>query len=188
MKELLKKYYIYIVVLFIVILVIIFIPIGEEKQTIEFEPITNIPHEDLPEYIYIDIKGQVQNPGVYKVLTNSRLFQLLILAGGTTSKADTLAINLSLKLYDQQVVYIPSFEDEYPIISEVVNDTSQGIININSASLQLLDTLPGIGPSTAQSIIDYRTEVGFFESIEDIMKVTGIGEATYNEIKDFISV
>ena len=129
--------------------------------------------------MYIDIKGHVKNPGVYKVLVNYRLFQLLKLAGGTTSKADTLAINLSLKLHDQQVVYIPSYEDNYPIISEVVDDPSQGVININSASLQLLDTLPGIGPSTAQSIIDYRTEVGFFESVEDIMNVTGIGESTY---------
>lgn len=188
MKELVKKYYIYSAILVVIILAIIFIPIGQEKQLIEFEPNTAIPSEDIPEYIYIDIKGQVQNPGVYKVLIDSRLFQLLVLAGGTTSEADTLAINLSLKLYDQQVVYIPAYEDDYPIISEVINDSSQALININSASLQLLDTLPGIGPSTAQSIVDYRTDVGFFESIEDIMKVTGIGESTYNEIKDLITV
>jgi len=188
MKEIPKKYYMYIAIVLIIIILIIFIPIGETEEKIEFEPNTNIVHQDIPEYIYIDIKGQVQNPGVYKVTTNSRLFQLLNLAGGTTSKADTLAINLSLKLYDQQVVYIPSFDDNYPIISEVSDDSSQKVININSASLQLLDTLPGIGPSTAQSIIEYRNEVGFFERIEDIMNVTGIGESTYNEIKDLITV
>ena len=86
MKELVKKYYIYVVILMIVVLVIVFIPIGEDMQPIDFEPNIDIPHEDIPEYIYIDIKGQVQNPGVYKVLINSRLFQLLNLAGGTTSK------------------------------------------------------------------------------------------------------
>jgi len=188
MKELVKKYYIYIVILILLILAIIFIPIGEEKQTIEFEPTIIVSKEDTPEYIYIDIKGQIHNPGVYKVKTDSRLFQLLILAGGTTTKADTLAINLSLKLYDQQVVYIPSYEDNYPIITEIIDGTSQDIININSASLELLDTLPGIGPSTAQSIIDYRIEVGFFESVEDIMNVTGIGESTFNEIKNLITV
>jgi competence protein ComEA len=188
MKELIKKYYIYITILFILILVIIFIPIGEENEIIQFEPLSIIDTVDEPKYIYIDIKGQVLNPGVYKVLVDSRLFQLLTLAGGTTSNADTLAINLSLKLYDQQVIYIPSYDDEYPIITEIINENTTGIININSASLDLLDTLPGIGPSTAQSIIDYRMDVGFFESIEDIMNVTGIGEATYNEIKDLITV
>ena len=188
MKEFIKRYYIYITIFLIFILIIIFIPIGEEDQIIQFDPITTTDTSKEPEYIYIDIKGQVQNPGVYKVLTDSRLFQLLNVAGGTTSQADTLAINLSLKLYDQQVIYIPSYEDEYPIITEVIDDPSSGIININSASLELLDTLPGIGPSTAQSIIDYRTDTGFFESIEDIMNVTGIGEATFNEIKDIITV
>lgn len=188
MKDILKKYYIYITIFIIIIIAIIFIPVREEEQVLQFEPITSNEPSNEPEYIYIDIKGEVNNPGVYKVLKESRLFQLLLLTGGTTSEADTLAINLSLKLYDQQVIYIPSFDDEYQTIIEVIDNNSLGIININSASLELLDTLPGIGPSTAQSILDYRTETGFFESIEDIMNVTGIGEATFNEIKDLITV
>lgn len=188
MKDLIKKYYIYISVLSIAILLIIFIPVKEEETKIEFQPSSTTNYEEEPKYIYIDIKGQVQNPGVYKLLIDSRLFQLLNLAGGTTTNADILAVNLSLKLYDQQVVYIPSFEDGYPIITEVNDGTSTKIININSASLELLDTLPGIGPSTAQSIIDYRKEVGSFNSIDEIMNVPGIGDATYNEIKDLITV
>ena len=187
MKELIKKYYIYIIVFIALILLVLFIPVGEEEAT-QFEPIIKNDIINEPEYIYIDIKGQIQNPGVYKVLKDSRLFQLLSLAGGTTGEADTLAINLSLKLYDQQVIYIPSYQDEYPNITEVIDNNTSSIININSASIELLDTLPGIGPSTAQSIIDYRTEVGFFESIEDIINVPGIGEATFNEIKDLITV
>lgn len=189
MKIFIKKHYIYILISVVLVLIIIFVPIGEEEQSIQFEPIsTTFDTSNEPEYIYIDIKGYVQYPGVYKVLVDSRLFQLLTLAGGTTSEADTLAINLSLKLYDQQVIYIPSFEDDFPIITEVIDNPSPVIININSASLELLDTLPGIGPSTAQSIIDYRTDTGFFENIEDIMNVTGIGEATFNEIKELITV
>ncbi|KFZ27159.1 MAG: ComE operon protein 1 [Candidatus Izimaplasma bacterium HR2] len=188
MRDFIKKYYIYLAITVIAITIILLLPLGEEEQSIAFEPITTEDLTEEPEYIYIDIKGQVQNPGVYKVLKDSRLFQLVSLAGGTTGNADTLAINLSLKLYDQQVVYIPSYEDSYPIIIDVIENNSNGIININSASLELLDTLPGIGPSTAQSIIDYRTEIGFFESIEDIMSVTGIGEATFNDIKDLITV
>lgn len=188
MKNIIKKYYIYIIVLVILILLVIFIPMEEEDSPFPFEPNISNESRDEPVYIYIDIKGEVKNPGVYKVLIDSRLFQLLTLAGGTTGEADTLAINLSLKLYDQQVIYIPSYSDEFPIISYVIDDNVSKVININSASLEILDTLPGIGPSTAQSIIDYRTEVGFFISIEDIMNVTGIGEATFNEIKDLITV
>lgn len=188
MKEIIRKYYIYFIALFVSIALVIFIPLKEDNTVINFEPTNVVDIAEEVQYIYIDIKGQVQNPGVYKVLKESRLFQLVSLAGGTTSEADTLAINLSIKLYDQQVVYIPSYEDEYPIIIEVIENSNSGVININSASLEQLDTLPGIGPSTAQSIIDYRTEVGFFESIEDIMNVSGIGEATFNEIKEFITI
>ena len=188
MKDLVKKYYIYVGALIVSILVVVLIPVGEGESNISFEPVNSIETSEDTKYIYIDIKGQVQNPGVYKVLKDSRLFQLVSQAGGTTVEADTLAINLSLKLYDQQVIYIPSYEDEYPIIVDVIENSSSGVININSATLELLDTLPGIGPSTAQSIIDYRLEVGFFESIEDIMNVTGIGEATFNEIKDLITI
>lgn len=188
MKMILRKYYIPLIIFVLALLLIIFIPKGEPKQQIQFEPHPVTKTEEVKEFIYIDLKGQVLNPGVYKVLSNSRLFQLLNLAGGTTYNADTLAINLSLKLYDQQVIYIPSFDDNYPIISETIDNSPNGIININSASLEQLDTLPGIGPSTAQSIIDYRNDIGFFENIEDIMKVSGIGESTFNEIKDHITV
>lgn len=188
MKEIIKKYYIYVLLITVSLVIVSLISIGGEDETITFEPVTTNEDEETLKYIYIDIKGQVQNPGVYKVLKDSRLFQLLSFAGGVTNEADTLAINLSLKLYDQQVVYIPSYQDEYPIIIDVINDSLAGVININSATLELLDTLPGIGPSTAQSIIDYRMEFGFFESIEDIMNVSGIGESTFNEIKDLITV
>lgn len=187
MKSLIKKYYIYLILIVSLLVIVSFIPLGEEVPSNIFEP-TMVNDEEGLQYIYIDIKGEVKNPGVYKVIKDSRLFQLLNFAGGTTSEADTLAINLSLKLYDQQVVYIPSYEDSFPIIIDVINNNLLGIININSASLELLDTLPGVGPATAQSIIDYRIEFGFFESIEEIMNVSGIGEATFNEIKDLITV
>lgn len=188
MLELVKKYYIYAIIIIIFCVIILLIPVKKEELQIDFNPQVSSEKIDEPRYIYIDIKGEVQNPGVYKVLKEYRLFQLLSLAGGVTGEADTLAINLSLKLYDQQVLYIPSYEDGYPIIIDVIDKFFTNIVNINSASIELLDTLPGIGPSTAKSIVDYRNEVGFFDSIEDIMKVTGIGEATFDEIKDFITV
>jgi len=188
MLDLFKKHYIYVIIIIIIVVVILLIPVKDEDESNPFYPQILSDTIDEPEYIYIDIKGEVKNPGVYKVLKEYRLFQLLSLAGGVTGEADTLAINLSLKLYDQQVLYIPSFEDGYPIIVDVLDENHNNIININSASLELLDTLPGIGPSTAQSIVDYRNDVGFFTSVEDIVNVPGIGEATYNEIKNLITV
>lgn len=188
MKEIVKKYYLYGVIALIIIVVVIFFPRKETKKNIEFFPSSMDDKVEVDEYIYIDLKGQVQNPGVYKILKDSRLFQAVFQAGGTTFKADTLAINMALKLYDQQVIYIPSFEEGFPLISDISNGSSKLAVDINTASIDILDTLPGIGPSTAQSIVDYRIEHGFFESIEDIMNVTGIGEATFNEIKDLITV
>ena len=92
-----------------------------------------------------------------------------------------------MKLRDEQVIYIPSVNDEYPMITEIIEDNQNGIININTASLQQLDTLPGIGPSTAQSIIDFREENGGFSTIDSLVEVPGIGEATLNEIREFIT-
>ncbi len=139
------------------------------------------------EYIYVDLKGYVQNPGVYKLEKGSRVFQVINMAGGYIDDADKEAVNLSKKIYDQEVIYIPSINEEYPLITEVIEDTTN-IININLASLSQLESLPGIGPSTAQAIIDYRNEIGEFEQIEDIMNVSGIGESTYSKIEEYISI
>lgn len=137
-------------------------------------------------YIYVDIKGQVQFPGVYKVREETRLFQVVQQAGGLTRYADSLAINLSMKLYDQSVVYIPHIEDEY---ARVGDESTEGtLININQASLEDLMDLPGVGQVTAEAIINYRTEVGGFSKVEDLINVPGIGEATYERLKDLISI
>lgn len=139
-------------------------------------------------YIYVDIKGEVKHPGVYKLIAGSRIFQVISMAGGTNLEADIGALNLSEVLRDQDVVYVPNIAEEFIPIQEVIEQQENGIININTASLMQLETLSGIGPSTAQAIIDYREENGPFESIEDIMDVPGIGEATFNDIKDSITI
>lgn len=136
------------------------------------------------EYIYIDIKGAVQHPGVYQLQPNSRLFQAISKAGGSRVDADIEAINLSMILIDQQVVYIPFTYENYPKYHEQV---TQDKININTADINQLSSLTGIGASTAQSIIDYRTQNGLFSTIEEIMNVSGIGEATFAKIKNDIT-
>ncbi len=186
MKEIIKKYYLGGIVLIILVLFLI-LSVDKGDDSIVFNPVTNNQSIEEVKFIYVDIKGEVMNPGVYKVEESTRLFQVITLAGGITGNADILAYNLSMKLRDEQVVYIPSIDEEYPLITEIIENDVGGIININTASLSQLDTLPGVGPTTAQSIIDYREENGDFSSIEDLVEVPGIGEATLNEIREFIT-
>ena len=183
--KILKKYY-PIGIIVVILIIFVVLSFDSNEDDLIFNPI--LDHDEVEEvkYIYVDIKGQVMNPGVYKVEEASRLFQVIGLAGGVTSDADILAFNLSMKLRDEQVIYIPSINDEYPMITVIIENETNGIININTASLELLDTLPGIGPSTAQSIIDYREEYGDFTNVDDLMEVPGIGETTLNEIREFI--
>lgn len=182
MKDLLKKYSGFVIV-GLVIIVSLLTSLLKEKPIAEInEPIQEY---NGIEYIYVDIKGEVHNPGVYKVNEDLRLYQLVNLAGGLTNEADGTLVNLSSQLFDEDVIYIPSIYDE---TSSVIGDipVNEVRLDINQANLEQLQELPGIGPSTAQKIIDYRKEVGYFEDIEDIINVPGIGESTFNNIKDLI--
>lgn len=138
--------------------------------------------ENYTEYIYVDIKGEVESPGVYRVSSYTRVFQVIQLAGGLTIDAYTRNVNLSKKIIDEEIIYIPSYVDSY------LDNSSNELININTASKELLMTLPHIGEVTASNIIAYRENVQPFRNIIDIMNVSGIGEATYNEIKTLITV
>lgn len=184
-KNIKREHLILIGVLVIIIVIILTSVLGNGDDTIIFNPEPVIEEVDEEYFVYIDIKGEVNNPGVYKVNSDYRLFQVVNLAGGLTTSADTLAVNLSQKIRDGLAIYIPSVDDEYEKV--VVTDVNEGMININQASQSALESLPGIGPSTALAIIEYRAE-NVFMVIEDIMDVPGIGEATFNDIKDSIIV
>jgi len=189
MKQFIQKYAVYGIVGIAIILFIIGLFNKPVETNAEIMP-TNTESEQIVEkaYIYVDVKGAVLYPGVYKVEKDSRLFQVISLAGGLMDEADGNAINLSIILSDQDVIYIPTIGEEYPNVVITEDAEIGGVININTATLEQLKTLSGIGPSTAQSIIDYRYENGSFEAIEDIMNVSGIGESTFANIKDFITV
>lgn len=161
------------------------------------------------EYMYVDIKGYVNNPGVYSFLKNSntRINDLILKAGGLKKDADTSMINLSKKLEDEMTIIIYSKSEVKDYIEtkkretekiemcnqEVINDSCikneiiSDKININTSSKELLMTLEGIGDSKAQLIIDYRKNIPF-EKIEDIMNVSGIGESIFIKIKENITV
>lgn len=139
--------------------------------------------------IYVHICGAVINPGVYQVPAGTRVYQALELAGGSSDDAYLSGINLADKLADGQKVYIPAEgENAEGILSIDSGGVQSVMININTASEAELMTLPGIGQSRAKDIINYRVKNGLFESINDIMKVSGIKEAAFEKIKDLIKV
>ena len=139
--------------------------------------------------IYVHICGAVINPGVYQVPVGTRVYQALELAGGSSDDAYLSGINLADKLADGQKVYIPAEgENAEGILSIDSGGVQSVMININTASEAELMTLPGIGQSREKDIINYRVKNGLFESIDDIMKVSGIKEAAFEKIKDLIKV
>lgn len=150
--------------------------------------------------IYVDIGGCVYNPGVYKVKQGTRLFEVIEKAGGLTEKADTNNINRAEAVYDGQKILIYATEssfdqetdnaltNENPTSDGYITSGNNGKININTANFDKLQEIPGVGPSTAQKIIDYRQNVGRFTNIEDIKNVSGIGDKTFANMKEYITV
>lgn len=143
------------------------------------------------EKYYVDISGEVKNPGVYQVKKRTRLVDLIEKAGGLTQKANLDAINQASFVEDGSKIIIPS-KDGSSESSGETGETSSGItatgkVNINQASQDELMTLPGVGAVIAQRIIEYRS-ANRFGSIEDIKNVKGIGDATYEKLKDLIAV
>lgn len=152
----------------------------------------------LSREIYVQICGAVNQPGVYKVTTELRVFEVIELAGGVTESADTDVVNLAKPVYDEMRIYIPvQGEEIQEDVSENYDDIySDGetirekdyLIDINNASIEELMTLPGIGEMKAAAIIEYRERIGAFERIEDIMNISGIKQAAFDKIKDKIKV
>lgn len=129
---------------------------------------------------FASITGQVVNPGVYVISEGMRVSNLIDLAGGLTTEADSVFVseqlNFSKKVEDEEHIYIPTQSEA------VAGASTSGKISLNSASKTELESLPGVGESTAQKIIDARP----FNSIEDLLNVEGIGDSKFNQIKDLV--
>lgn len=139
--------------------------------------------------MYIHICGEVKNPGVYIFSLPPRLVEVVEKAGGFTKKADRSAVNLAESVTDGSQITIPSKKRrESGEKNEVQNTSSEGKVNINTASREELMTLNGIGESKASQIISYRETNGLFKKIDDIMNISGIKEGVFNKIKDYIIV
>ena len=143
--------------------------------------------------LVVQVMGAVPRPGVYEFPEGSRVRDAIDAAGGLLTDADVAVMNLAAPLEDGQQLEIPYAGGavppaavEPPAATQVPG--AEDLININTATLDQLDALPGIGPTTAQKIIDYRTANGPFARIEDIMNVSGIGPATFDKLKALITV
>ncbi len=151
-------------------------------------------HTLTPEPILVQIGGAVQSPGVYSLLSGARLEDLIAVAGGFSSGADLIRINTTVKLQDGDYYYIPTSEEDIPETAtnspaHISNDSGFTYpLNLNTATLEELESLPGIGPSKAADILAYRDQHGLFTALEDLVNVPGIGEATVDSLRDFLIV
>lgn len=208
-----KKYYIYLGVITILVIGVFSINLLTEKKdniNDNISLVDAIEEQDTieEEGFYVDIKGAVKKPGVYKVTSNMIVNDLIQLAGGLSKNAYTNNINLASKLSDGMVVYVYSNKEVTTTTTTTMNirndvyydntitntnktsttdTTTSSKININTASKDELMTLSGVGESKAIAIIEYRSK-NKFNTIEDIMNVSGIGESAFAKIKEFITV
>lgn len=156
-----------------------------------------------PAPLVVHISGGVVKPGVYELPQGSRLQDAVRVAGGLLASADSNMLNLAANLKDGERLFIPTLAPTQAPVSAQANPnevrlavplsivpeaTISGKVNINTASVDELDQLPGIGPVTAQKIVEHRQANGLFQSVEAIMDVSGIGPAMYEKLKDLITV
>ena len=149
--------------------------------------------------IFVDIKGAVRKEGVYELTSGSRVTDVVKLAGGFTDDADKKSVNLAEKVADEAVIYVARVGEEVTpastpsqaqntAASGAQQDADSAQINLNTATLEELQTISGIGAKRAQDIIDYRDNKGGFSSVDDLKNVSGIGEKTLEKLKAEVTV
>ncbi len=223
MLRFLKKYK-YVITIFLFMLIIfyiIFVKVNlksKEKNLVDNQVVINEVEKvevDLKDdLVYVDIKGAVKKPGVYKINSDKKIIDVITMAGGLMENANTDNINLSRKVTDEMVIIIytneevknsnivdtvikvidkecvcPNIQNDGCINTEI-NDSITNVnktININTATLEELMSINGLGEAKAKAIIKYREENGYFKIIDDLLNVSGIGEALFEKIKEYIT-
>lgn len=203
-----------IIIISLIIIAIINLPKEEVKEDIVIKK-EKKKETPIVEELKVDIKGQVINPGIYSLKTDSRVIDVIAAAGGLTGEADTSVINLSKKIADEMVIIVYSREEvadfhktkeiEAQVEEKCIQKDEQalkndacvkneenikvtGKVSINTASIEELMTLTGIGEAKAKDIIAYREKNGPFKTIEDLKNVSGIGDSVFAKIKENITV
>lgn len=155
-----------------------------EQQPIEAEP---------PQNVTVDVKGAVHYPGVYTFTAEQRIVDAIEAAGGYVEDADSTLINHAQKLADELIIYVPRHGEEIPVlptasVATTNASSSTSLININTATEQQLQELPGIGPAKAAAIVTHRQEHGAFSTTDGLKDVSGIGDKSFEQLSDLITV
>ena len=143
----------------------------------------------LEAVIFVDIKGAVKKPGVYQMKAGDRVKDAIDAAGGLTAEADSQKVNLAQRVEDQMVIVVPKVGEEAEAIPAGVTSketSKEGKVNINTATVEELKTLKGVGEKKAEAIIEYRKKNGSFQTKEDLMKVRGIGKKLFESFQERI--
>jgi len=205
MIEFLEKYKIYLIALGLILFIgLIFVSYVLLEEEIKEPQLTMTTTVLVVEDFYVDIKGAVLNPGVFQFSYGERVIDAIERAGGLSNNGNTSNINLSQRLTSEMVIYVFTnaqirdgnrsidcstvCENTVLNINNCYPENNTGLININTALVDQLTTLNGIGESRALAIIAHREQNGPFRTIEDIMQISGIGEAIFNNIREKITV
>ena len=143
----------------------------------------------LEAVIFVDIKGEVKKPGVYQMKVGDRVKDAIDAAGGLTAEADSQKVNLAQRVEDQMVIVVPKVGEEAEAIPAGATSkevSKEGKVNINTATVEELKTLKGVGEKKAEAIIEYRKKNGSFKTKEDLMKVRGIGKKLFESFEERI--
>ncbi len=163
---------------------------GEKKSEAKLELIKN--DAEVNNKVMIDVAGEVNRAGLYEMNEGSRVGEALGLAGGLAKEADVAWVEANINraelVKDGMKIYIPKIGEKVEEGSVLGTKNSSGLVSINKAGVEELDTLSGIGPSIAKKIIEYREDNGGFKTIEELKLVPGIGEKLFDKIKDEISI
>lgn len=175
----------------------------EELNTVEDTKLDTKKEETEGDKIVVHVTGAVKNEGVVEVKENARINDVIAAAGGLADDVDLKNVNLAYIVEDGQKIYIPSIKDNEEnrddgeivtenagenVLKEEEESGKNSVININTANIEALTAIPGVGSATAEKIVTYRKENGKFKTVEDIKNVSGIGDKKYEAIKDYISV
>ena len=164
-----------------------------QLQDEQVENVESTPTKQME--IVVDVKGAVKAPGVYTLMLDDRVIDAITIAGGYTAEADPTHINHAQKVIDEMVIYVPKKGEDISVEQMTIvsspsanSQASSGKVNLNAATESDLTTLPGIGPAKAKAILEYRQQNGRFKSVDDLKNVSGIGEKTFEKLKQYIEI
>ena len=141
-------------------------------------------NEVSQQYLYVHVVGEVESPGMYQLPTGARLVDAVFAAGGLTEEADNSSVNLARELTDGEQIIVFSISQE----GEAAGTTASGLVSLNRAGDKELEELPGIGPALAGRIIAWREANGGFKSVQDLLKISGIGENLLAGLVDLVTL